>query len=128
MDMIEKILEVYGDISTEEEFVLCPLDHPTTVAHFNVYEKGDIWVKIKGCESCPWESRQICCRGCPMNTELGCYLHIRSGSRNKPYGCMTASSSPNCNQTYCYLEFKCIKGKHEGKIRKVKEPSNVFRD
>ena len=42
--------------SIEGKAVICSLDDPTPVAYANVYENGDIWVKIQGCEACPIEN------------------------------------------------------------------------
>lgn len=113
---------------TERKVALCPLDDPSPVAYFNVYEVGDIWVKIKGCEDCPLEDRRKCCGNCPMFSELGCYWHLESGNRSsKPYNCIV-DPTPDKGASYCQLEFKCVAGSKAGKIRKVREPGNVFGD
>ena len=106
---------------------IVPLDNPSPIAFMNIYEKGDIWVKIKGCEDCPLESRKKCCGNCPMFTEKGCFFHLGSEIKrsNKPFHC-AVRPSPNSCASYCYLEFKCIKGSKKGKIRKVSKPGNIF--
>ena len=111
---------------TVEKAVLCLLDDPTPIAYFNVYEVGDIWVKIKGCKDCSLTNRVKCCGTCPHATANGdCAWHLEEGRSSKPWMCI-AWPTPDQANSKCSLEFKCTKGKHKGKIRKVKNPGNVF--
>ena len=115
------------DVSKKLSVVLS-LDDPTPIAFLNVYEEGDVWVKIKGCEECPIESRKKCCGNCPLLTPDGqCSFHLESKKNSKkPIHCIVKPYPNDCLK-FCSLEFKCIKGSKEGKIRKVKEPGNIFR-
>ena len=111
------------DAYHNDRLVLCTQDNPTTIAYFNLYEDGDVWIKTKGCEGCPWENRQKCCSGCPMLSEKGCFFHLQSpkGS-NKPFSCVTCPDPhPRNVLSWCQLEFECVKGKHKGQIRKLRE-------
>ena len=109
---------------TKKLSVLCLIDDPTPIVYFNVYEVDDIWIKIQGCEACSLENRKKCCNLCPMFTELGCYFHLEN-LLNKPYRCVVKPTPETC-LSWCALEFKCVKGKNEGKIRKIKDIGNVF--
>jgi len=39
-----------------EPLMLCPQDNPSHVGVMNLYEYGDIWIKTKGCEKCPFQA------------------------------------------------------------------------
>lgn len=97
--------------------VLCFVDSPVPLAYFNVYEEGDIWVKIKGCEGCINTSR--CCGKCPMLSEKGCFLHL-DNMLNKPYRCVVKPEPQVCI-IWCQLEFQCVKGPKKGVIRRVSD-------
>lgn len=100
--------------------VVCLVENPDVVSYVDVYEEGDEWVKIQGCEVCSLENRKKCCGPCPMFTDKGCYLHL-DNMLNKPYRCVVKPTPRTC-LTWCSLEFKCIKGKNVGKIKKVNSP------
>lgn len=111
---------------TKEKAVLCLLDDPTPIAYYNVYKPGDIWIKIKGCEDCSVENRKKCCGNCPHVTANGdCAWHLEVGRSSKPWSCIMWPTPDQANSRCC-LEFKCVKGKHKGKIRKVRDVANVF--
>lgn len=125
--MIKEILETYKEkIPTNEMLFLCSTENPSPIAYFNVYEEGDIWVKIKGCEECPVEKRRICCGKCPMFSDLGCYWHLESrrGS-NKPFYCITFPHPGKC-MSHCQLQYKCIEGSKKDKIRRICNKGNIF--
>ena len=86
-----------------------------------MFEEGDIWVKVKGCEDCPKESKEMCCRNCPVFTGNGCHFH-ESGkySTNKPYQCII-KPIPSQGISYCQLAFLSVKGKYKGKTRHLSE-------
>ena len=102
--------------------VVCEIDKPEVLEYLDVFEEGDEWIKIKGCEECPPESRKKCCSGCKAQipTEECIFQTIKS-NLSKPYECVI-TPDPRTVKSYCILEFKCIKGKNEGKIRKLKDP------
>ena len=104
---------------TKERAVLCLLNNPSPIAYFNVYEIGDIWVKIQGCESCNVEDRKKCCGTCPHVTGSGaCAWHLEKSRSSKPWLCI-AWPTPDQANSRCVLEYKCIQGKDKDKIRKV---------
>lgn len=111
---------------TNSQAVLCLLNDPTPIAYYNIYEEGDIWVKTRGCEDCSTESRKLCCGTCPMLSEKGCFLHL-DNSENKPYKCVVNPPPDTCLK-WCSLEFKCVQGSHMGKIRRVKDPGDIFHE
>ena len=102
--------------------VLCEFDDCVPIAYYDVFEEGDCWEKIQGCEVCPWEDRQKCCGSCAMLTVEGCAMHWR---KQKPFKCVI-SPHPNVHHGWCHLEWKCTKGSMKGKIKKACEPRNVF--
>ena len=104
----------------KDKLVLCTIDNPSPIMYFNIYEEGDIWEKIKGCEGC--KNNKICCGSCPMSTDLGCYyqLGVNKKTSRKPFYCVFFPT-PDQTLSWCQLEYKCIKGKNKGKIRKIKE-------
>ena len=103
----------------KEKLVLCKVEDPIPIAYFNIYEKGDIWIKIKGCEDCPEESRKKCCKDCSKYTNTGCLHHLDgSNGQEKPFVCVIAPT-PKARIPYCQIEFKCIKGKKKGNIIKI---------
>lgn len=112
---------------TKRKSVLCALDDPTPIAYFNVYEEGDVWLRIKGCESCPLENRKKCCGNCPMLTPDGnCFWHLESGAgSSKPFRCVVKPYPDTCKR-FCSLEFRCIQGGKKGKTRKVSKPGNIY--
>ena len=111
---------------TNKIVVLCALDDPTPIAYMNLYEEGDIWIKIRGCEGCP--NTDKCCGNCPLKVEKGCVFHIeaREYSR-KPFNCIV-HPKPTIHQSFCQLEFRCIKGSKKDKVRKVCNPGGTFDD
>jgi hypothetical protein len=101
------------------------LNDPTPIAFRNVYEEGDIWMKIKGCEGCSHHLK--CCGTCPMSSEKGCFYHLekRNDGGMKPHHCIVNPLPSTCKKN-CQLEFKCTKGSMEGKIRRVRDRGDVF--
>jgi len=111
-------------VFSKKNLVVCQVDEPSPIAYLNVYEQGDAWIKTKGCEDCSLENRKLCCGSCPMFTDKGCFFHLEQ-TNSKPFRCVVIPAPNDCLK-WCALEFKCIKGNNEGKIRKVKEPGNIF--
>ena len=121
------------ELVTDKTAVIAAVDDPTPVAFVNLFEPGDIWIKTKGCEDCPLESRRRCCNQCPMLVYATgqCSLHVKGGRNgaqvginnlNKPFCCMVKPIPSDC-YSWCQLEYKCLQGSNEGKIRKVSEPA-----
>jgi len=114
------------DLITEKLSVLCKVNSPVPIAYLNVYEVGDVWIKINSCNGCPPKSREKCCGSCPMITKIGCRLHLEDKGSKKPFRCIV-NPIPTICLSWCLLEFKCIQGSKEGLIRKIREPGDVFR-
>lgn len=119
--------ELPDNQTNDKMLFLCGVKTPSTIAYLNVYEKGDVWVKIAGCDECPIESREICCKGCEMISDSGCLLHTTLYARGskKPFSCITIPS-PEKHVPYCKLTFKSLSGSKNGKIRRVSKPGNIF--
>ncbi len=110
----------------KEKLVLCSTDNPSPIAYMNIYEEGDVWLKIKGCEGC--KNNKKCCGDCPMSTDLGCFYHLGANKKTsrKPFYCVFFPT-PNKTISWCQLEYKCIVGTHKDEIRQIKKPGNVFK-
>ena len=109
----------------KEKLFLCSIENPSPIFYCNIYEEGDVWIKIKGCEGC--EKHKKCCGNCPLSVDSGCVYHIginKKGSK-KPFFCVYFPTPDKC-LSWCQLEFKCIVGKYKNKIRKIKNPGNIF--
>ena len=95
--------------------IICDTEKTEVLAYLDVFEIGDEWIKIKGCEGC--HNADKCCGNCPMLSDKGCFLHS-NGTLNKPYRCVV-NPTPDTTLSWCQLEFKCIKGTNEGKIKRI---------
>ena len=104
--------------------VICHIDRPEVIGYEDVFEAGDVWVKVQGCESCSLENRKTCCGSCPMFTAKGCFFH-EEASNSKPYRCVVWPT-PDASLSWCALEFKCVKGSKQGKVRRIKDKGNEF--
>lgn len=112
----------------KQKAVICLVDEPSAIAYTSLYEEGDVWIKIRGCEDCPSENIAKCCGTCPMVTEAGCYFHLlRPKNSMKPYSCV-AHPYPTFARSWCMLEFRCVRGDNLGKIRCVRDKNGVLRD
>jgi hypothetical protein len=101
--------------------VICEIDNPTPIGFINVFESGDVWKKIRGCESCPDERRRKCCGRCALRIGADCRFNIEEiGHSKKPFYCVWWPP-PNEIKTNCYLEFKCIAGSKIGKTLRVRD-------
>lgn len=111
------------DEYSDKMLVICEKKNPNPIAYLNVYEKGDVWLKLNSCFDCLEEHRQKCCKDCPMYTPQGCFLHLWPfpACSNKPYRCVVYPP-PDKTISKCALQFECIYGKNKGKIKKVREP------
>lgn len=114
-------------METDNIQAIIPVNNPSPVAFLNVFEEGDKWVKTKGCDECPTEWHRKCCGNCPMSSDNGCAWHLekRKDGGTKPYHCIV-NPLPHVCKKNCVLEFKCIKGKNKGKIRRVRDIRNVI--
>lgn len=112
---------------TKKKAVICNIDAPTPVAYMNVYEEGDVWIKVVGCDQCPMETRLRCCGGCGMLLKDGgkCRLHMGASRDEKPFYCIV-KPHPDTALSFCSLEYKCVEGSKLGKIRRVRDRGNVF--
>ena len=97
---------------------------PIVVGYENLYEEGDRWEKIKGCDGC--ENIKQCCGNCQLLFEKGCLLHVEPRVfSTKPLKCIIYPL-PIVTHSWCQLEFKCVKGSMKGKIRRVRDPRDTF--
>jgi hypothetical protein len=93
-----------------------PVDNPVVFAFRDVFEEGDEWEQIVGCEACT--RRGKCCGRCKLKMPSGdCRLHVEDAGQ-KPHHCVI---TPNPTQvwSWCAIQFKCIKGSRKGEIKKV---------
>lgn len=117
------------NIPENETLVLCSLNNATVAAFFNVYEPGDIWLKTKGCDGCPIESRQRCCGKCAFLMERGCAWHYEKGdnTKAKPFVCVVRPT-PEPAISFCQQEYLCVKGTNQGKTRRVRDQRDRLSD
>ena len=100
------------------------IDSQSSIGFRNVYEDGDEWIKIRGCDSCPEETRKKCCIKCPSLSGDGlCLEHYNQ--KGKPLYCVTNPTIKMCVK-HCSLTYMCTKGSNLGKIRRVKDNINVL--
>jgi hypothetical protein len=103
---------------------IIPVGGASPVAFENVYEEGDRWDKVVGCEGCHGK----CCGNCPHRMESGeCPLHIRDGMSLKPLYCIVKPVPSSCIPN-CQLVFRCVKGTNAGKLRYVCDRDKPFRE
>jgi len=103
-----------------------PWNSPSPIAFINVFEPGDIWIKINSCEGC--KEIEKCCGDCPILSSNGCAFHTSKRNRystNKPYQCVV-KPTPDQGHSYCQLEFECIKGSKKGKIRRMSDSLDII--
>ena len=107
-----------------------PVGAASPSAYRNVYEKGDEWVKIHGCEGCE-RPKGSCCGSCPhVMADYRCALHVTgdlNGTQTKPLYCIVNPLPSSCMKG-CRLVFRCVKGKNIGKERHVGDADVTFRD
>lgn len=90
----------------------------------NVYETGDRWEKIIGCDGCTFN----CCTNCSarMPESNRCAVHLEEPDA-KRWKCV---KWPRPNQAHpgCQQEFKCVKGSPAivGKVRRVTDAKTRF--
>lgn len=102
---------------------IIPVGEASPVGFRNVYEDGDEWRKVRGCEGCSG----FCCGTCPQLMEGGgCALHARDPDL-KPLYCIV-KPPPNTCIPGCLLVFKCVKGTNAGKFRHLTDRDKPFRD
>ena len=103
------------------------LEEATPIAFLDVYEKGDYWVKVQGCEKCSLTRRKRCCGKCPMQTHDGkCSWQVGDGRSSKPFFCVIWPTPDQC-KVGCAIVYKCEDGLHKGKFRHVNDRRDIFR-
>lgn len=107
---------------TDKMLALLPMDDPSPVGFVNVYEKGDVWIKVRGCVECP----RNCCGKCPMIAEDKCYLHLVDHGNHKPFICVIKPDPITKHD--CSLVWECVQGSRKGKFRWKCDAKDVFRD
>jgi hypothetical protein len=102
--------------------VILDVKDPTPIAYLDVYEDGDRWERIRGCDECPEEWRAKCCKGCMAYVPaVGCMMH---GTKTKPFVCVVVPAPSTCRRN-CVLEFICTTGSKEGWARRVADSGDV---
>ena len=102
---------------------LIPDKDPSPIAFLDVFEDGDRWDKIQGCEVCPEETRAKCCGDCYHLVKGAlCRQHLVN---TKPWGCII-KPNPNSVKGDCSLEYKCVQGGRKGQIRRVQDRRGIF--
>ena len=104
------------NLPTDKVLAVIPTDDPSPVAYMNLYEPGDVWVKVQGCESCPPDAVRHCCGRCPHRMDAGCQWHFEGRISAKPHVCVVEPSPVEC-RSFCQLVYKCVKGSHLGHFR-----------
>ncbi len=113
----------------EGELVVVDMKEATPVAYINVYEQGDVWIKIQGCEACKMPAPQRCCGKCPFATEKGCWWHYEGTTvPPKPLNCVALPKIIQKRSEKCTLIYKCVAGSMKGKIRRIFDHADVFID
>lgn len=112
---------------TKKKAMICNLDDPTPVAYMNLYEQGDVWVKIVGCKACPIENRQKCCGNCPQILDGQCAWHMvkHPATSGKPWNCV-AKPYPDQAMSFCSLQYQSVAGSRVGQIRRASDPADIF--
>ena len=135
------------ELPTDEMLVLVKYDKPETVAFVNLYNPGDLWLKVQGCEACTPEGVRNCCGKCPFRlgsewlqeilTSLGvdvppldekgrCIWHVEGRRSRKPFVCIV-DPHPRHACSYCQLVFECVQGPKKGKKRHVCDKRDELR-
>jgi hypothetical protein len=104
---------------------IIPVGEASPVGYRNVYEDGDEWVKVHGCDGCERPAGS-CCGNCPHLVEHRCALHIRDGMSLKPLYCIVKPVPTQCLKG-CRLVFRCVAGSLIGKERHLTDTGGVFR-
>lgn len=113
-------------LDDKQVYAVIPISSPSPVAFLNVFEVGDMWFKIKGCEACPLENRIKCCGNCPfiLKNTGECKLHLEVNTQ-KPFNCVL-HPSPDVCRSLCFLEWQCIQGSRKGQIHRQRDHGDVF--
>ncbi len=113
---------------TDKYAAVILIDDASPMGFFNLFDIGDVWVKIKGCFDCPKEQRIQCCGQCPcILPNGGCYWQSPENikSSRKSLHCII-TPLPNKFNGRCCIEYKCVEGPKKGKIRRLRDKLNVF--
>jgi hypothetical protein len=111
------------------ELVVVDMATSSPVAYINVYEEGDVWIKVQGCEACKMPAPKRCCGECPFATEKGCWWQLEKASvSSKPLVCIALPRITKRRTSDCTLIYRCVAGSMKGKIRRVFDDSDVFID
>jgi hypothetical protein len=99
------------------------------VGYRNLYDPGDEWVKICGCEECPEESQRRCCGKCGHRMAKGCSWHVEKGdlTTGKPFVCVVRPL-PSHAHSFCQQEYRCVEGRYFGRIRRARDRRDLLRE
>ena len=115
-------------LPVDKILVVLPTEDPSPVAFMNLYDPGDVWIKVQGCEACLPERAKKCCTNCPQSMEKGCEWHFEPGRyKSKPFHCCILPIPFKC-MGGCALVFKCVSGRWKDFERHVSDTRGVLRD
>jgi hypothetical protein len=111
----------------KEMCAIVSIKDATPLAYINVYDQGDLWLKVRGCSECSLTRRKRCCGNCPSLTHEGdCNWQKYDKVSRKPFYCVVLPTPERCSPD-CALVFSCVKGKMKGAVRRVTDMREVFR-
>jgi len=114
-------------LPNDKILAIIPVDDPSPVAFMNLYDAGDLWVKVQGCEACESERAARCCGRCPHRYSKGCdWHHERGRYKQKPFHCVVLPIPIACKKG-CAIVYECIGGANKGKRRHVTDARDVLR-
>lgn len=114
-------------LPTDKVLAVIPAEECSPTAFLNVYEPGDVWLKVQGCEACDPERAKKCCGNCPHRVTRGCDWHEEPGVyKGKPLHCVILPVPSECKGG-CALVYECLTGSHEGKRRHVTDRGGILR-
>lgn len=115
-------------LPTDELLVIVNMD-AETVGYRNLYDPGDEWRKVKGCEECPEAAQTRCCGRCGHRMSKGCSWHIEKGdyTTGKPFVCVVRPVPDAC-KSMCQQEYLCTIGPHKGKTRRTRDKRDFLTD
>jgi hypothetical protein len=121
------------NLPTDKILAVLPMADPSPVAFMNLYEPGDVWVKVQGCDACTVERSRACCGAkpggqfhCPhVMVEGGCSLHAEHNS-SKPMYC-AIQPTPEKTKGHCALVYRCVSGKWISHERHLCDRRGVLR-
>jgi len=111
-------------------YALVATDDPSPVGFMNVFEAGDLWKKVRGCEACSLEHRLKCCGNCEFLVKEDGHCDREDNVRwrmGKPLYCCIMPT-PDMHISGCALIYECTQGKFTGMQRRLDDAEGLLRD